>query len=86
MAFKIDRDAWYSSDETAELRQVSKKTLEFERGAGGGIAFSRIGKRIFYKGSDIEDYLNGRRQISTSHTPQIEGPKPRPKKTAHVAS
>ena len=80
MAFKVDREAWYSAQETAMLRLVSLKTLEAERGLGGGIPFSRIGKRVFYRGADIEEYLEGRRQFSTAHKPKIEGPNPRPKK------
>ena len=79
MAFKIDREAWYTGDETAELRGVSKKTLEAERSVGGGIPFSRIGKRVFYRGADIEEFLLGRRQISTAQRPVNPGPNPRRK-------
>lgn len=80
MAFKVDLEAWYSAQECADLRTVSLKTLEAERSHGGGIPFSRIGKRVFYRGSDIQEYLEGRRQFSTAYTPKIAGPAPRPKK------
>ena len=82
MSFKIERDAWYSGQETADLRAVSLKTLEAERSLGGGIPFSRIGKRIYYNGSDIEDYLMSRRQKSTADRPANPGPNSRPKKIA----
>ncbi|MEQ1717429.1 MAG: hypothetical protein ABL907_15865 [Hyphomicrobium sp.] len=46
MAFKVERESWYSAQEAAELRLVSLKTLEAERCNGGGIPFSRIGNAM----------------------------------------
>jgi hypothetical protein len=82
----IDLEAYYSADEVAEMRGVTKKTLESERSLGGGIAYSRIGKRIFYLGKDISDYLSGRRQISTADRPVNAGPNPRPKRNTMGAT
>jgi hypothetical protein len=84
MAINVERESCYSAQETADLRLVSLKTVEAERCNWGGIPFSRIGKRVFYRGADIDDYLDGRREFSTAHMRKIEGPAPRPKKSSVV--
>lgn len=83
---KIDPEAYYLTDDVALLRRVSRSTLEAERCHGGGIPYSRIGKRVFYLGADIIAYLEGRRQVSTSDTPIHPGPAPRPKKKTEEAA
>lgn len=83
---KIDPDAYYLTEDLAALRRVSRSTLEIERCTGGGIPFSRIGKRVFYKGSDIIEFLEGRRQTSTADKPKISGPKPRPVRKPKAAN
>ena len=69
VAIKVDRGTWYDVDETAALLGCSPKTLEVERRTGGGIPYSKIGKRIYYQGGDIEDHLTNRRRRSTADRP-----------------
>ncbi len=69
MAIKVDRGTWYDVDETAALLGCSPKTLEGGRRTGGGIPYSKIGKRIYYNGADIEDHLNKQRRRSTADRP-----------------
>lgn len=69
MAIKVDRGTWYTADETADLLGCSSKTLEAERRTGGGVPYSKIGKRIYYLGGDIEDHLTGQRRRSTQDRP-----------------
>lgn len=57
MAFSIDKEAWYTSEEVAEMRGVSKSTMESERWRGGGIPYSKLGKRVFFRDADIDVYL-----------------------------
>lgn len=83
---KIDPDAYYLTEDLAALRRVSRSTLEIERCQGGGIPFSRIGKRVFYKGSDVIAYLEARRQTSTAETPKHPGPNARPAKKPRKAT
>ena len=78
MAFKIETEAWYNQLEYAELRGCSKATLEAERSRGGGVPYSRIGKRVFYLGSDIEQFLLSQRRRSASDKPGLPGRVPPP--------
>ncbi len=66
MAFKIDHEAWYTSEEVAEMRGCSKATMESDRWRGGGIPFSKIGKRCFYRGADIQKFLEDRLRGNSS--------------------
>jgi predicted DNA-binding transcriptional regulator AlpA len=52
--------------ETAKLFKVSPKTLERMRQVGDGPRFVKIGRRILYERSAIEEYLNHRSFNSTS--------------------
>lgn len=69
MAIKVDHEAWYSADETAELMGVSPKTLESARIKGDGCPYSKIGRRIYYKGSDLLSHIEGARRSSTAARP-----------------
>lgn len=72
MAFSIDKEAWYTSEEVAEMRGVSKSTMESERWRGGGIPYSKIGKQVFYYGADIYDYFTARMIGSSSQVLPVE--------------
>jgi len=77
MAIKIDREAWYDTSEHAALRGVATKTLEQQRYQGGGVPFSRIGRKVFYLGADIEDFLmKGRRASNSARLIQLSRPLP----------
>jgi excisionase family DNA binding protein len=47
---------WLSSDEVCHLLMISKRTLQSYRDRGT-LPFSQIGRKIYYKASDIEAYL-----------------------------
>ncbi len=50
-------EKWYSSEEAAEFLKVSKKSLKRYRDAGK-LAYSKDGRSIRYKKSDLVKYLN----------------------------
>lgn len=54
---KIDPDAWYTPRDPQMKRLGSEKTLANRRAAKEGPPFSKIGARIFYKGSDVLAHL-----------------------------
>lgn len=66
MAIKVEPEVWYSADEVAEAMGVSKKTLDLERSRGNGAPFSKIGRRVYYKGADLMALMEKRRRASTS--------------------
>jgi MerR family transcriptional regulator, repressor of the yfmOP operon len=47
---------WLSADEVCHLLRISKRTLSNYR-TNGVLPFSQIGRKIYYKASDIDDYL-----------------------------
>lgn len=47
---------WLTSDDVCKILLISKRTLVSYR-AYGTIPFSQIGRKIYYKASDIDDYL-----------------------------
>ena len=51
------KEKWLSSEEAAEFLKVSKKTLQRYRDAGK-LAYSKDGRSIRYKKSDLIKYLN----------------------------
>ncbi len=52
--------------QTAELLQVSMRTLQAHRLRGDGIPFHKVSRSIRYSLGDIEEYLNNQRRWSTS--------------------
>lgn len=50
------KDKWYVTDEVCKLLNVSKRTLQKMRDSKT-INFTKSGKKIYYKASDIEKYL-----------------------------
>jgi excisionase family DNA binding protein len=48
---------WLSSDDVCNLLLISKRTLQNYRDRGI-IPFAQIGRKIYYKASDIEEYLS----------------------------
>ena len=51
------QEEWLSTDEAADFLGVNKKSLERYRNAGK-LAYSKDGRKIRYKKSDIIKYLN----------------------------
>jgi len=50
-------EKWLSSDEVCHLLMISKRTLQTYRDHGT-LPFAQIGRKIYYKASDIDEYLN----------------------------
>jgi excisionase family DNA binding protein len=50
-------DIWMDNQDVCELLHVSKRTLQHYRDSGK-IPFSQIGAKIYYKASDIDEFLN----------------------------
>jgi MerR family transcriptional regulator, repressor of the yfmOP operon len=48
---------WLSSEEVCHLLMISKRTLQTYRDRGM-LPFAQIGRKIYYKASDIDEYLN----------------------------
>jgi excisionase family DNA binding protein len=48
---------WLSSEEVCHLLAISKRTLSTYR-SRGILPYAQIGRKIYYKASDIDDYLD----------------------------
>lgn len=48
---------WLSSDEICRLLMISKRTLQTYRDRGI-LPFAQVSRKIYYKASDIDEYLN----------------------------
>jgi hypothetical protein len=61
---------WFTTEETAKELHISPRTLNNARSTGTGIVidYTKIGSRIFYDKSDIEDYI---KQHTYRHTGEI---------------
>lgn len=53
---KIITNKWLSSEEVCRLLMISKRTLQNYRDRGI-LSFAQISRKIYYKASDIEAYL-----------------------------
>jgi hypothetical protein len=51
-----------TSNEYAEYRRCSPRTVDRERAEGRGCPYVRLGSRIFYRRADIERYLEAQVQ------------------------
>ncbi|WP_287459260.1 helix-turn-helix domain-containing protein [Sphingomonas sp.] len=60
------RSSFYSNDEAADFLRLSPRTLEKYRVRGGGPPFRKLGRRVVYALSDLEDWANRRVCDSTS--------------------
>ncbi len=52
--------------QAAQFLGLSPRTLESWRLTGGGPVYIKVGRRVRYRGCDLEAWLNARRRISTS--------------------
>jgi hypothetical protein len=64
---KIDPGAYYSEDEAAAALHRSKHTLRRMRRTTSVLPFSKLGRSILYKGSDLLAALENCRRTSTSN-------------------
>jgi hypothetical protein len=54
-------DIWMDNQDVCELLHISKRTLQHYRDTGK-LPFSQIGAKIYYKASDIDEFLNNHYQ------------------------
>jgi hypothetical protein len=57
---------FYSNDEAADFLRLSPRTLEKYRVRGGGPPFRKLGRRVVYAHSDLEEWAGRRVCDSTS--------------------
>lgn len=57
---------YFTAREAAEYIRVSEKTLEKLRATGNGPRFSKLGRKVLYKTSDLEIFMDERTYKSTS--------------------
>ena len=48
---------WLSSEEVCHFLMISKRTLQSYRDRGT-LPFAQIGRKIYYRSSDIDEYLD----------------------------
>nr|WP_245649157.1 helix-turn-helix domain-containing protein [Sphingomonas mali] len=63
---------FFSNDEAASFLRLSPRTLEKYRVIGGGPPFYKLGRRVFYKRVDLEDWA-GRRLCDSTSDPRWRG-------------
>jgi predicted DNA-binding transcriptional regulator AlpA len=61
-------DPLLTVEESAGILRVSPHTLDKWRTYGGGPRYTRVGRRIRYRSSDIARFIDSRMQVSTSAT------------------
>lgn len=57
---------YFTQLELANVLKISPKTLEMMRQQGTGPIYCKMGRRVLYKASEIEAYLEARTYRSTS--------------------
>jgi excisionase family DNA binding protein len=62
----VPLDALLTVEETADLLRVSKSSLDKWRILGSGPRYTRVGRRIRYRSSDLAQFIDSRTQASTS--------------------
>ena len=65
-----------TTDEYAQWRRCSSRTVERERATGGGCPYVRLGGRILYRRSDIERHIE--KHIRCSFADVVGAAAPRP--------
>jgi excisionase family DNA binding protein len=63
-----ERGALLSVDKAASYLGLSATYLNKLRTQGGGPAFHKVGVRVLYRPSDLDDWLSDKRRTSTSDT------------------
>ena len=59
-------DRWIDEREAAKLTGMSSAWFQRARWAGDGITFSKVGRAVRYKLSDVQEFMEARRVASTS--------------------
>jgi predicted DNA-binding transcriptional regulator AlpA len=68
-----ERNRLLDEDETADFLDLSPRTLQGLRVRGGGPDYIKIGSRaVRYRLSDLEEFIEDRRQSSTSEDDDLD--------------
>src|SRR5262249_11876060 len=59
------------TDEYAQIRRCSPRTIEREREHGDGCPYIRIGRRIYYRRADIEEFIMAHVRGASHRPPMI---------------
>ena len=59
-------DSVLTTKQLADLIGVSVRKLERDRQDGTGVPYIKFGRRVLYRGADVEAYLNAQRFTSTA--------------------
>lgn len=62
----VHQRTYLSTRQAAALLGLSPRTLERYRVTGEGPVFRKLGRRVCYVWTDIDDWANGRRRRSTT--------------------
>jgi excisionase family DNA binding protein len=54
---KQNKGEWLNNEEVCDLLHISKRTLQTCRDTGA-IPYSKIGRKCYYKISDVEQFIN----------------------------
>tara|TARA_B100001248_G_C27166969_1_gene356180 strand:+ start:336 stop:545 length:210 start_codon:yes stop_codon:yes gene_type:complete len=68
-------EQYYTSNELSTLWGISSHTLRKWRWEGRGPKFTKIGRRVMYRKSDIETYANEHSFRSTTEVSEAKGGK-----------
>lgn len=68
-AIPLDPESMLDVEETSRYVRQARQTLAKLRSVGGGPPFYKIGKNIYYRRADLDEWLAARRHRSTSDTP-----------------
>src|SRR4051794_7073505 len=72
----VDPDPKLRPDEASRVTRLAVQTLARLRCEGRGPRFIRLGSRILYRLSDLEDWLTSRTATSTTEADELEGGTP----------
>ena len=62
----MEQDTYKTQSEAADYLRLSTRTLERHRLTGAGPRFCRLGRRIVYRRSDLDDWAATRTFLSTA--------------------
>jgi predicted DNA-binding transcriptional regulator AlpA len=61
-------DLWITEIEAAQITGMSVAWFQRMRWAGGGMPYTKLGRACRYKLSDVMEWMDSRKRISTSNT------------------
>ncbi len=66
MSINKPRQRYFNNAEAAKYLNVSQSMLAKRRLSGDGPRYSKLGKRVVYELSDLDQWIANRRHLSTS--------------------